>query len=92
MAYLISEYSKNKAEGLGVKIKPSTVKGKKIDVYKNSRKVASVGALGYSDYPTYVKSHGKAHAGVRRKAYKQRHSSHRGKVGTPSFYADQLLW
>ena len=37
MPYQISEYSKIKASKLGVDIKPSTRKGKKIDVFKKDK-------------------------------------------------------
>ena len=54
MAYKITSYTKAQAKKLGVKVAPSKTKGKKIDVYKNGEKVASVGALGMNDYPTYL--------------------------------------
>ena len=88
----ITSYSKKQAKRLGVDIKPSTKKNKKIDVYKDGKLVASVGAKGYKDYPTYLKTEGKKIADERRRLYKKRHSPHRHKVGTPSYYADQLLW
>jgi hypothetical protein len=96
MSYKISSYTKCKASKLGVIVKPSTVKGKKIDVYKNGEKVASVGAIGYNDYPTYLELEklgkvAKGTAKVKQKAYKARHID-RKKVGTPSYFADQLLW
>jgi hypothetical protein len=49
-------------------------KNKKIDVYKNGQLISSVGALGYSDYPTYIKENGKFYADKRRKLYKIRHN------------------
>ena len=90
--YQITEYSKAKARALGVTIKPSTVKGKKIDVFKNGQKVASIGALGYGDFPTFKKEKGIKYAEERQKAYKLRHEKDRHKVGTPGYYADQILW
>jgi hypothetical protein len=54
MAYRIKRYTFEQAKKLGVEVKPSKVKGKKIDVFKNGEKVASVGALGMNDYPTYL--------------------------------------
>ena len=92
MAYRIKPYTYRRARALGVTVKPSTRKGKKIDVFKNGKKVASVGALGYGDYPTFTQQRGKAFADKRRKAYKTRHQKDRKKVGTPGYYADQLLW
>jgi hypothetical protein len=92
MAYTITQYTKRQAKKLGVEVKPSRVKGKKIDVFKNGKKVASVGAIGYGDYPTYIKTKGKAYADERRKAYKKRHNNNRHKRGSNGWYADKLLW
>ena len=59
MNYKITSYTKNKANKLGVVVKPSKVKDKKIDVFKSGKKIASIGAIGYKDYPTYLKTKGK---------------------------------
>jgi hypothetical protein len=78
---------------LNVVIKPSTVKDKKIDVYnKLGVKIASIGALGYMDYDSYIKTKGLAYANERRRLYKLRHKNDRNKKGTPGFYADKILW
>ena len=90
--YEITDYSKQQAKKLGVQIKPSTRKDKKIDVFKNSEKVASIGGAGYKDFPTYMKTKGKAFAEERRKLYKERHEKDRHKKGTAGFYADKILW
>ena len=92
MPYAITNYTKQQAKKLGVVVKPSSVKGKKIDVFKKGEKIASVGALGYSDYPTYMKTKGKAYADERRKLYKIRHSKDRNVKGSDGYYADKLLW
>jgi len=92
MAYRIKSYTYRKAKTLGVTVKPSTRKGKKIDVFKKGKKVASVGAIGYGDYPTFMSNKGKAYADKRRKAYKQRHSKDRKVYQSAGYYADQLLW
>lgn len=92
MPYAITTYSKNKAEKLGVKILPSTTKGKKIDVFKNGVKIASIGDTMYGDYPTYLKKYGKKHADERRRLYKLRHEADRKIKGSPGYYADQILW
>ena len=92
MGYTITSYTKKQANKLGVKVKPSKLKGKKIDVFKNNKKVASVGAIGYGDYPTYIKTKGKKYADERRRLYKIRHSNNRSKVGSNGYYADKLLW
>jgi len=93
MAYTITRYTREKAKKLGVTVKPSSVKGKKIDVFnKKGEKVASVGALGMGDYPTFIREKGKDYADVRRRLYKDRHEKDRHKRGTAGWYADQLLW
>lgn len=97
MPYRIKQYTKDQAKKHGVSVKPSRVKGKKIDVFKGGVKVASVGAIGYNDYPTFMELErkGKVPKGTskaRRKAYKSRHEKDRKKRGTNGWYADKLLW
>lgn len=97
MPYKIKSYTKRKAKKLGLVVKPSTRKGKKIDVFKNGKKIGSVGALGYSDYPTFLEEEKlgllpKGYAARRRRAYKKRHAKHRKIKWTNSWLADQLLW
>lgn len=92
MSYQIKNAQRTRAKAIGTTIKPSKVKGKKIDVFKNGKKVASVGALGMGDYETFKKEKGLEFANKRRKAYKSRHQKTRVKVGTPSYYADKILW
>lgn len=90
--YQITNYTKQQAKLLGVQVKPSTTPNKKIDVFKNGDKIASVGAKGYMDYPSYIKSHGKEYADERRRLYKIRHSVDRKVRGSAGYYADRLLW
>jgi hypothetical protein len=90
--YKITTRQKANASKMGVVIKPSTVKGKKIDVYKNDVKIASIGALGYMDYDSYIKTKGMAYANERRRLYKIRHANDRNKKGSAGFYADKILW
>jgi len=92
MTYKITNYTKDKAKKLGVEVKVSKVKGKKLDVFKDGKKIASVGALGYSDYPTYIKDKGKDYANKRRTLYKIRHKKDKDVKGTKGYYADKLLW
>ena len=47
--YRIKTGQRDAARRLGVVIRPSTVKNKKLDVYKNGIKVASIGLVGYGD-------------------------------------------
>jgi len=92
MSYTITKYTYKQAKKLGVTVKPSTNKTKKIDVYKKGKKVASVGARGYNDFPTFMKLKGKKYAQTRRKLYKMRHEKDRHVKGSRGFYADVLLW
>jgi hypothetical protein len=96
MPYRIKTYTKSQARKLGLTVKPSNNKGKKIDVLKDGKKIASVGAIGYKDYPTYLEleKKGKVEKGTatkKRKAYKARHI-HRKKKWTNAWFADKLLW
>jgi len=90
--YKIVQAQKDNAKKLNVSIKPSSNKGKKIDVFKGDKKVASIGAINYQDYHKYIKSEGKKYADDRKRLYKIRHEKTRGKIGTNSFYADKILW
>ena len=93
MSYEIKRHTYTQAKKLGVVVKPSTVQGKKIDVFnKEGKKLASVGAIGYGDYPTFIQKYGMDYAKRRRKAYKIRHEKDRHEHGTPGYYADKLLW
>jgi hypothetical protein len=97
MAYTIKKYSFAKAKGLGVEIKPSTNILKKIDVFKNGKKIASIGARGMNDYPTYLEKekkgyYPKGYAQKRRFLYRQRHEKDRNVKGTNGWYASEILW
>jgi len=92
MDYKILPYSFARAKELGVKIKPSQKKNKKIDVFKNNQLVSSIGQLGAKDYPTYIKEKGKPYADKRRTLYKSRHENDLSKIGTTGYYANKILW
>jgi hypothetical protein len=92
MSYTITKYSRKRAAKLGVKIRPSKNPSKKLDVYRGTKKVASIGASGYGDYPTFMRTEGMASAKAHRRKYKMRHEKDRHVRGTPGFYADQILW
>jgi len=85
--YEITEYTKKKAKEIGCEVKPSTNPKKKIDVYCDGEKVASVGAVGYSDYPTYLQKN-KVLADKRRELYHMRHK----KDSLGEYLALWLLW
>ena len=90
--YHITTYTYKKARKLGFQVKPSTNKTKKIDVYKHHKKIASVGANGMNDYPTYIRKFGITFAKTRRRLYKKRHEKDRHKRLSKGWLADKLLW
>jgi hypothetical protein len=97
LPYKILPYQRIQAKRLGVTIKPSASKGKKIDVFKNGVKVATIGAIGYGDYAIFksLERQGRVPRGYaesRRKAYKQRHRKDRFVKGSNGYYADNILW
>ena len=65
---------------------------KKLNVYKDDKKVASIGAYGMGNYPTYMKTHGKSYAKKRRRLYKMRHEKDRHVKWSRGWLSDKLLW
>jgi hypothetical protein len=53
------------------------------------KKIASIGAIGYKDYPTFIKEKGKAYADERRRLYHIRHAKDKNLNG---YYAKKILW
>lgn len=92
MKYTITNYTKKQATRIGVTVKPSTNSEKKIDVFRKSRKIASVGANGMNDFPTYIKKRGLTFAKTRRRLYKMRHEKDRHTKWSNGWLADKLLW
>lgn len=96
--YVISEYSLNQANRLGVIIKPSKNPNKKIDVYnKDGVFLHSIGDIRYLDFPYYIKAerkgdYPKGTANRNRYLYKKRHAKDRVVKGSAGYYADQILW
>ena len=75
-----------RAAKLGVTVRPSTRKHKKLDVYDSAgNRVASIGDVRYSDFL----QHGDPE---RRRRYKLRHEKNRHVKGKPGYYADKILW
>jgi|TARA_R100000479_G_scaffold144912_1_gene80328 hypothetical protein len=85
MANYVMSRVKANARKIGVTVKPSTRKGKKIDVFKGDKKVASVGDATMQDFTKHRDEQ-------RRRNFKSRFQKQRTKVGTPAYYADKLLW
>jgi hypothetical protein len=92
MTYSITNYTRKQAKRIGVNVKPSTNPEKKIDVFRKSRKIASVGANGMNDFPTYIKKRGLTFAKTRRRLYKMRHEKDRHIKWSKGWLADKLLW
>jgi len=80
------------AEKLGLNIKPSRNKNKKLDVFKGDQKIASIGDKRYNDYQSYIKTEGLEFANERKRLYKIRHNKDKDKIGTNSYLADKILW
>ena len=92
MAYRITQRQRANAKRLGVTIKPSSNRSKKLDVFKGGKKITEIGASGYKDYDIYLRTKGKKYADERRRLYKIRHQSNRTKRRSTGYYADQILW
>jgi hypothetical protein len=92
MSYRITQYTRKQAKRYGVVVKPSTVKDKKIDVFRGDEKLASVGAKGMNDFPTFIRKRGLKYAKTRRRLYKMRHEKDRHIRGSRGWWADKLLW
>jgi hypothetical protein len=91
MPYQIKKRQIDQAKRIGVSIQPSSNPNKKIDVFKDGKKVVSIGGAGYGDYATYLEKDKKL-AEEKRKNYKARHEKDRKVVGSAGWYADQILW
>lgn len=91
--YSITDYSKERAKELGVIIKPSSKKNKKIDVYDiQGNYIVSIGDSRFKDFPTYILEKGREFAENRRRLYRIRHSKDRNVKGSAGYYADKILW
>ena len=90
MGYTITNYSKEKAKEYNVIIKPSKKKNKKIDVYKDDKLIASIGAKGYKDYPTFILEDGKEYADKKRNLYRKRHKKDLNSGN--GLWANRILW
>ena len=88
MYKILPEHYEN-AKKLGVEIKPSTNKNKKIDVFKDGKRIVSIGAIKYKDYQYYILEKGKEYANERRKLYLGRHRKDKNLAG---YYAKLILW
>ena len=91
MGYKILQYTKDRAKELGVEIRVSTKKNKKIYVFLPN-KIISIGAASYYDYPHYLKEFGQEIADEKNKSYIKRHKKDINVKGSAGYYAARLLW
>jgi len=94
--FKIHSYHISQAKKYGVTIDYSKNKDKKLDVFKDGKKIADIGLIGYFDYQSYkdIEKMGffpKGTAEAKRKAYHKRHAKDNVK-GTAGFYALNILW
>ena len=92
MPYIITDYTLKRAEQMKVTVQLSQQKNKKIDVFKNEVKIATIGDSRYKDFPTYVIEKGLEFANKRKRLYYIRHKKDIEKLNSNGFYAAKLLW
>ena len=85
--------AKRNAKKLGVVVKPSTRKNKKLDIFnRKGVKIASVGDLRYNDFHSYKRTKGIEFAKKRQTLYRIRHAKNIKVVGSAGYFANALLW
>lgn len=96
--YQITPAIRAAAKKLGITIKGSTRKNKKLDAFVDGVYQCSFGDINYSDYHMYQRTHGIDYAKKRRALYRQRHKGEgekkygsNGKL-TPGYCAWHILW
>jgi hypothetical protein len=90
MGYTITNYSKQKAKEYGVIIIPSKKNNKKIDVYRDEKLIASIGAKGYKDYGKFLEENGKEYADKKKNLYRKRHRKDLNSGN--GLWANRILW
>ncbi len=88
--YTIKKYSYDQAKILGVTIKPSESKNKKIDVFKDNNFICSIGDSRFYDFPSYLEID-KDLALEKRRLYHIRHRKD-NIIGTRGWYSLKILW
>ena len=87
--YDILPYTERQAKKYGLQLRASRMGNYKIDVFNaKGEYLFSGGDRRYSDYPHYIKTHGKEYADERRRLYRIRHVKEtvRGRI------IEALLW
>jgi hypothetical protein len=100
--YIITDYSKNRLQELNnaldtdkITIKPAEDITKKIDIFINNKKIATIGDNNYEDYPNYILKNGLEFANKRKELYYARHSKEadiKDNKITNSLWTRYLLW
>ena len=90
--YEIKQYTFDQAKKYGYEVKVSKNKKKKLDVYKDNVKIASIGDTLYKDYPTYIEEKGLTFANIRRALYYTRHKKDIEIKGSNGWLTSILLW
>lgn len=89
--YEIQHQQIKAAKSHDLTIRPSEVRGKKIDVYQRGKKIASIGARGYDDYWTLINQGKRGKAGAKRRNFLARSKSWTEKF-SPGWLAREILW
>ena len=74
--------AKKNAKKLGVEVKRSTRKNKKLDIFRGGVKIASIGDLRYNDFHSYKRTKGIEFAKKRQTLYRIRHAKNIKVVGS----------
>ena len=90
--YIITEYTYNKARELGLTVKVSKNKLKKVDVYRDNIFLNSIGDSRYQDYPHYIITYNKEYADKRKLLYHNRHKQNSNVKYSKQWLALNLLW
>ena len=76
-------------------VAPSATEGKKYDVYKDDKKLASFGAVGYQQYMDRAGGYYSKydhHDKKRRALYNIRHAKDMNNFESPGWFASRYLW
>lgn len=91
--YSISKKQYDLAKEIGVQIKPSQRKNKKIDIYDaEGVYYTSIGDNRFNDHFSYLETHGKAFADNRRRLYLLRHKKELLSIGSRGWFSAKILW
>ena len=89
--YKITQYSYDRADELGVIIKPSKKGNYKIDVFQKSGDyITSIGHRQYKDFGQYLENNGEEYALYRRSLFYKRHKNY--PKYSRGWYSSYILW